>query len=188
MPNDYPLGLCLQPITVQIDGVPHEMHYGATEPEYIGAFPIRHEFVVLPPDRDSQDDLSFLGDTPPINNSDFVDHVLQVGVQPSTGQLRLSNSWGQDSVLSTNIGALTIREATETGVISFYSSGGVEVLRITETGDFIIKGRLVQRDLEIYNAFREFIGLSRGVTLNPIPRDEIPTRYERILKKLTEDQ
>jgi hypothetical protein len=37
MPNEPILGLQLQPVTVQIDGIPHEMHYGASEPEYVGA-------------------------------------------------------------------------------------------------------------------------------------------------------
>jgi hypothetical protein len=72
--------------------------------------------------------------------------------------------------------------------ITFYSKSEIEVLRITESGDFLVQGRLVRRDLDVYNAFLRFLGMGLGMPPEPRSRDGILTRYKRILKECTEDQ
>lgn len=177
MPNDWNLGIQLQPVTVQVDGVPHEMLYGATEPEYVGIMPLRTdlETLPLPPDRDSQDALSFASDLS-VSADSYDINLLEVRNQsappfelnPNGGVLQINGEYLND--------------------ISFYSKDRVEVLRITESGDFLVQGRLVKNDMDVYNAFRAFLGLSMGIPPTHRTRDGIPTRYERILKKPTEDQ
>jgi len=64
-------------------------------------------------------------------------------------------------------------------------AGGLEVIRIDANGDFFIRGTKVDNDHEIYQQFRKFLGMSfRLPDPDPLPRDGIETRYERILKNL----
>jgi hypothetical protein len=183
MPNEPNLGVQLQSVTVQVDGVPYEMTYGATEPEYVGRMTLRTELEILPlpPDRDSQDDLRFLDDLPPTMGQDF------------EGQVMVADFWNPAPDLTQlqvnpNSGVLNISGAGTNQDITFYSKDSTEVLRITDNGDFLVQGRLVRRDMDVYNAFRMFLGLSLGMPPEPGSRDGIPTRYERILKKTIEDQ
>jgi len=71
--------------------------------------------------------------------------------------------------------------------ITFHTSNQTETLRIADNGDFLIQGRLVQNDLEIYQAFRKFLGLPYAEPA-PKPRVEVETRYQRICKKFSEGQ
>jgi len=187
MPNEPTLGLQLQSVTVQVDDVPHDVHYWAGEPEYVGRMPMRTdlEILPLPPDRDSQDD--------------FGGHALQVTGLPEAGQVLIANSWGSDwgpapafdnhpqDIQADSTGGVLFIGGPPNQDISFYSKDRIEVLRITESGDFIVQGRLVKRDVDVYIAFRVFLGLSMGMPPEPGSRDGITTRYERILKMLNED-
>lgn len=173
MPNEPNLEVQLQSVTVQVDGVPYEMTYGATEPEYVGRMPLRTdlEILPLPPDRDSQDDFNSI-----VNLTSSDDPLIAFAPTP------------QHLESHPNGGTLNIRGEPFNQDITFYSKDSTEVLRITDTGDFLVQGRLVRRDMDVYNAFRMFLGLSLGMPPEPGSRDGIPTRYERILKKTIEDQ
>ena len=201
MPNDPILGLQLQPVTVDVDGVTHHMHYGATEPEYVGAFPMRTDLVVLPELNPAALSDTHITNLAPPDGGNYGGHALQVTGPAEEGQVLVANTWGSDwrrpsdfnpipqtLEANPNGGILQLNGALSDNDIVFYSKDRVEALRLSGDGDFIVQGRLVKRDLDVYNAFRVFLGMSTAMPPEPGSRDGIPTRYERILKKPTEDQ
>lgn len=155
----------LQPVTVGVEGVPHSRYYMTTEPEYMGAFPMQTDLVTLPERNPFGHNPSILSNLDlEVINSDIVAH-----------------SWVTDPTLQSD-SVLYISEPNQD--ITFYSRDQVESLRLGANGDFFVQGRLVANDLEVYQAFRKFLGLSCGLSVpEPEPRDGIETRYQRILKK-----
>ncbi len=43
------------------------------------------------------------------------------------------------------------------GSDSTFSNGNCKIMEIKTNGDFLVKGKLVKKDIEVYNAFVEFL-------------------------------
>ena len=69
--------------------------------------------------------------------------------------------------------------------IIFHVQGGLEMLRLCGNGDFLVQGRKVTTDWEVYEGFRRFLAGASGVPLiqlDPHPSDPSnPTAWVRIL-------
>jgi hypothetical protein len=181
--------------------------YLAEPPEFVGAFPLNHDLVQLPENSGSQNNQVHPYEEPIVVTEEDLERVrsenltLRFDTPPvNEGQVLVSNGvgnqWGpapDPDYLYTdpNGGTLFINQApslTE-GDIQFRMQNGSEVIRIEANGDFYIHGRKVDNDHEIYQHFRKFLGMSFSLPVaDPRPRDGIETRYERILKRATEDQ
>ena len=174
-----------QPVTIRFgDGGLANAYYAAGPAEFIGSMPIRHDLVTL--SRETQE-LANVGlpNDPIIRN-----HDQQVGPVDA-------NFWGRSDWigeappiqfgqgLGIHSGDLYNGE-TPRQDITFYTRNQTEALRIADNGDFFVQGRLMKNDLEIYQAFRKFLGLSyeESPPSEPKPRDGVETRYQRIRKKL----
>lgn len=48
-------------------------------------------------------------------------------------------------------------DGTNGGDFTFFSKNGKEMLKIVASGDFYVQGNKVVNDIEVYNAFREFL-------------------------------
>jgi hypothetical protein len=176
--------------------------YASGPPTFVGAMPMRQDLTILPlpADSDSQEVSSVSPEEPfVIHESDMNQIHFEPVSDDQEGQVLVATDsgpqWGPVpshlQVPPGNGGVININHgsALTEGSIQFYMAGGLEVIRIEANGDFYVHGRKVDNDHEIYQHFRKFLGMSFSLPVpDPRPRDGIETRYERIVKKCTEDQ
>ena len=145
----------------------------AGEPEYVGAFPLRQDLQILPPNNGGPLTLNAGSGAPP--NS--------ILTTDSSGQPTWQSVEGvRDLVIRPLEGEFRLTGATDPGDLIFSAAGGMEVIRISGKGDFFVKGKLVENDKEVLQAFRKFLGLAGMMSLEPEPPDpNIKTRLQRAL-------
>ena len=158
-----------------IDGLqlPPGVVYAAGEPEYVGAFPLRQDLQILPLNNGGPLTLNAGSGAPP--NS--------ILTTDSSGQPTWQSVEGvRDLVIRPLEGEFRLTGAIDPGDLIFSVAGGMEVVRISGKGDFFVKGKLVENDKEVLQAFRKFLGLAGMMSLEPEPPDpNIKTRLQRAL-------
>ena len=177
-PPDFtaPLGTLMNVVGLRpVEGLqlPPGVVYAAGEPEFVGAFPLRQDLTVLPATNGGPITVNAGSGAPP--NS--------ILTTDSSGQPAWQSVDGfTDLVIRPLEGEFRLTGATDPGDLIFSVAGGMEMIRICGNGDFFVKGKLVENDKEVFQAFRRFLGYAGQMSLEPDPPDpNMKTRLQRAL-------
>ena len=52
---------------------------------------------------------------------------------------------------------MTDKEKTESNTIRFWTNDTLEIIKLCENGDIFVKGKLIENDIKLVEAMREFL-------------------------------